>query len=110
MAAIMTNDSVLDAPKYSQQNPSKSKTTLQLLWTGNQKSSKIAFFVNFDLFFGISLILLLNFTDFFAATNISTYFKFLPIDIFMKTSFPTIYKAANFGHKIRLNDSNFGWL
>ena len=48
---------------------------------------KMAFFVNFDLFFGISLILLLNFTHFFAATNISTYFKFIPIDIFMKTFF-----------------------
>ena len=59
--------------------------------------------MNFDLFFGISLILPPNFTDIFAATDI---FKIVPIDIFMKT----IYKAPNFGHKIRLNDLNFEWL
>ena len=29
----------------------------------------------------------LNFTDIFAATEISTYFKIIPIDIFMKTFF-----------------------
>ena len=45
----------------------------------------MTFFVNFDLFFGISLIFLLNFADIFAATDIHTYFKIIPIDIFMKT-------------------------
>ena len=87
MAPIMLNDSILDASKYSQQNPSKSSTALELVWTGRKKRCKMKFFVNFDLFFGISLILLLNFTDFFAPTNIYTYFKFIPIDIFMKTFF-----------------------
>ena len=84
MAPIMTNDRILDASKHSQQNPSKSKTAV---WTGRKKRCKMTFFVNFDLFFGISLILLPNFTDFFATTNICTYFKFIPIDIFMKTFF-----------------------
>ena len=44
---------------------------------------KTAFFVNFDLFFGISVVLTLNFTDIFAATDI--YFKIISIDFFMKT-------------------------
>ena len=58
-------------------------------WFGQdgRKSKKSHFSGNFDLFFGISMILIINFTDFFAATNISTYFKFIPIDIFMKTFF-----------------------
>ena len=85
MAPIMTGDSNLDASKYFQQNPSK--TALKLVWTGRKKRCKMTFFVNFDQFFGISLILLLNFTDLFAATNNSTYFKFIPIDIFMKMFF-----------------------
>ena len=48
---------------------------------------KMEFFVNFDLFSGISLILPINITAVFAATDISTYFKNIPIDIFMKTFF-----------------------
>ena len=46
---------------------------------------KMAFFVNFDLFFGISLVLPLNFNGIFATTDTTTYFKVIRIDIFMKT-------------------------
>ena len=52
----MTKDSILDASKYSQQNPSKSSKTLKLVVTESKKRTKIAFFANFDLFLGISLI------------------------------------------------------
>ena len=45
----------------------------------------MAVFANFNLFFGISLMLRLNFNDIYAATDIPTYFKIIPIDIFMKT-------------------------
>ena len=80
-----------------------------LVWIGKKKRSKMALFVNFDLFFGISLILQLNFNDIFAATDILTYFKIIPIDIFMKRFFfPTIHKGPNFGFKSRYNDYIFG--
>ena len=45
---------------------------------------KLAFFVNFDLFFGISVVLPLNFTSVLAATDTTLYFKILSIDVFMK--------------------------
>ena len=47
----------------------------------------MASFVNFNLFFGISLVLCLNFTDVFVTTDATTYFKVIPIDIFVKKFF-----------------------
>ena len=49
-----------------------------------EEIKKIAYFVNFDLFFGIALVLPLNFTNIFAATDTITYFKIIPIGIFTK--------------------------
>ena len=47
----------------------------------------MAFFVNFDLFFGILLVLSLKCTHIFATTDTTTYFKVIPINIFMKKLF-----------------------
>ena len=43
--------------------------------------------VNFDLFFGISEVLPLNFSEIFAETYATTFFEVIPIDIFMKNLF-----------------------
>ena len=76
----------LDAPQYPQQNPSNST---EAFMDRKPEKVKMVFFLNFDLFFGISLVLPLNFTDVFAATDTdtTTYFKVIPIDIFMKKFF-----------------------
>ena len=44
-------------------------------------------FANFDLLFGISLVLFLKFTHVFATTATNTYLKVIPINIFMKKLF-----------------------
>ena len=51
------------------------------------KKSKIKLFMNFDLLFGISVVLPLNFTDVFASNYITTYFKVILINISMKKLF-----------------------
>ena len=53
MAPNLTSDTILDAPQYSQENPSNSWRTMKRSWTGNLKMSKLAFFVNFHLFYQI---------------------------------------------------------
>ena len=47
----------------------KSQIALKLLWTGIQKRQEIEFGVNFDLFFGISVLLILNFRHILAAND-----------------------------------------
>ena len=64
MDLILTSDTILHASQYPQQNLYKSHTALKRLWTGNQKRSKMAFFVNLDLLFVISLVVPLKFTPF----------------------------------------------
>ena len=67
-----------------------------------KKPEKMVFFVNFDLFYGISLVLPLNFTDLHSTQY--QYFK-LCIAIFMKKNyFPMTNKGPNFGLQIRHND------
>ena len=47
--------------------------------------------LNFDLFFGISVVLTLNFTDIFLAIyNATTYFQKISIDIFMTKIFDVL--------------------
>ena len=77
---------------------------LNILWTGEQKSWKIEFFVNFNQFFGISLVLAININDIFAATDTTIDLKILPIDICMQKFF----KSANFRHQIRHNEKILG--
>ena len=84
MAPILTNDRSLDV--FSTK-PIQKLNNAEAFMDRKPESSKMAFFVNFDLFVAISLILPLNFTDIFAATDNSTYFKIIPIDIFMKKFF-----------------------
>ena len=52
---------------------------------------KMAFFGNFDLFFGIYMILPRNFIENFASTDITTCFQKVHIDIFIKKIFSDDY-------------------
>ena len=56
----------------------------------NRKREKVKreFFVNFDLFFGVSVVFLSNFTDILAANDTTTYCKIILIDISVKKLFP----------------------
>ena len=52
-----------------------------------QKRLKMAFFGDFDLFFGISIVRPLNFNNFFTATDAPTYFLKMYINIFVEKLF-----------------------
>ena len=79
MVPIMTNDGI--------SIPIQKLNSAEAGWDRKEEKVQNDIFRKFWPIFRYSLILLLNFTDFFAATNISTYFKCIPIDIFMKTFF-----------------------
>ena len=54
----------------------------------------MAFFHKLKLFFGIAVVLALNFSDIFAATDTTTYCqKKVPIDSFMKKLFYNDFKV-----------------
>ena len=71
-------------------------SALKHLWTGNQKRSKMTFFVNFDIFLGISLVLPRNITDVFAATDISMKY---PLIFLWKSYFPMTIKGRTLDKK-----------
>ena len=72
---ILTNYSILDASKYFQQNLTKSQKISEAFMNGKSENVIIVFFVNFELFVGISVVLPLNFTNILATTDTTTYFK-----------------------------------
>ena len=85
IVSILLYDSILDASQYAQQNLLNSSKTLKLFWTVKKKGQN-SFFRKFRYFFGISMELSPNFTDYFAATDSNQY----------------IYKKLNFYKKVIL--------
>ena len=55
----------------------------------NRKAENVkrTFTMNFDLFLGISVEVLVNFSDIFTAIDTATYFKKVPINIFKNKLF-----------------------
>ena len=77
MPPIMKNYSILDASEYSQQKLSNMDTGL------DRMEEKLKHFSgNFDLFSDICVVHPLNFSDIFAETNTTTFFKIKPIKSF----------------------------
>ena len=49
-----------------------------------EEELKMTFIMNFEIFFGIFVVLSQNFNNIFAATGTTLYFQKIPIDIFLK--------------------------
>ena len=58
--------------------PSKTHPTAKQLWSSYEQETREGKKVIFGLYFGIFQVLLLNFTDIFAATFNTSYFKIIP--------------------------------
>ena len=63
MAPILTNDRILDASKYATAN------NAEAFMDKKEEKVKNVIFEQFDIFFGIYVVLLHNLTDIFAATD-----------------------------------------
>ena len=107
MAPIMTNDSILDASKYSpnktQQIPSKLNNVEAFM---DRKPEKVKYFIFLE-FWPIFRYFSDTPPKFQLHFCSNWYIYMYSLIVLWKRSFSTIYKGLNFGHKIRLNNSKY---
>ena len=77
-------------------NKTRPKAKQHGYWFGQdgRKCKKSHFSGNFDLFSGICVVHPLNFSDIFAETNTTTFFKIMPIKSFLKQTVLRYFKIV----------------